>query len=356
MKYTLSRILREGGNVLGAWRSILFGGTHSRPISINLLVTDRCNSQCVTCDIWKNDVKKKDLLTVEHFRALAEEFEKMGVMRVTIGGGEPLLRKDLLDIIQTFGSRGIVVQMTSHGLLCDRKTLDALWKAGLNTLTFSLDGHTSELYKKIRGVDWFQRVQENLRLAVTTKPAGRFVETNTVILSENIDSIVDILDFARSMGVDGVNISPIGVSIESNLLTASKENLFPHQDKAQLLVDKLLAMKRKDKKIRGSEAFLKGMSSYFSDPTRVAFPCYAGFVSADIYDNGDVRGCGSIPAVGNIFQNSFTEIWNGETAQHQRIDMQHGRCPGCYVSCKIEPALLLNPKHTVKMAVDRIRP
>lgn len=355
MKYSVGRIFREAGNILQAWRSIHFGGIHSRPISINLLVTDRCNSQCITCDIWKNDIKKKDLLTIDHFHGLAKEFEKMGVMRVTIGGGEPLLRKDLPDIIRIFADKGIIVQLTTHGLLCDSKMLKTLWDAGLNTITFSMDGHTPELYKKIRGVDWFEKIIFNLKLAIQTKPPGRSVETNTVILNENIDQLIDILDYAISIGVDGINISPLGISIESNLLKDSKSDLLPDMPKVDRLVDTLLHRKEVNRQFRTSRAFLQGMKEYFSNPNRISFPCYAGYVSADVYENGDVRGCGSIPVVGNIFHQSFQSIWNGEKSAEQRKDMKEGRCPGCYVSCKIEPSLLLQPRNTFSMGIDRIR-
>lgn len=347
---------KEGINLLKTWASLPLPQTLSRPISINILITDRCNSKCESCDIWKNGADGKDPLGIDFYQTLARDIRTLGTSRITLSGGEPLLRSDLADIIAAFTSQRIHTQLTTHGLHASGPRLNELWQAGLNTLTFSLDHHTPEGYQKIRGVNWLDRVSQHLREAVRTKPKDRMVETNSVISSFNIDAFPQILDYALSLGVDGVNFSPVVESGESNLIQIEKTGLRPTVEKAHALVSHLLSRKKQERRIKPSAAFIKGIPAYFENPHAIAFNCYAGYVSMDVYTNGDVRLCGSMPIFDNVRDKSLAEVWFSAQALKQRQAMQQRNCPGCYVSCKIEPSLLVNPTTALPSITNRLWP
>ena len=78
-----------------------------RPFSVLVQVTNRCNMQCSFCDFWPNGVSPRDELTTTEFERLAEELSALGTFVVSIEGGEPRVRPDLVEIVRAFGRRHI---------------------------------------------------------------------------------------------------------------------------------------------------------------------------------------------------------------------------------------------------------
>ena len=81
--------LKEGFNVLRVYPGHQMGKTWSRPVSVNFLITSRCNSKCVTCDSWKLTDHDREL-SLKEFQRLAGEIADLDIPIVTIGGGEPI--------------------------------------------------------------------------------------------------------------------------------------------------------------------------------------------------------------------------------------------------------------------------
>src|ERR1043166_639536 len=144
--------IKEGLNVLKVYPSHLMGKNFSRPISVNFLITSRCNSKCVTCDSWKLTEHKNEL-TLEEFKQLAREIAEMEIPIVTIGGGEPTLRKDIWEIVRAFHEQRRNVQLTTNALTLRGDQRKQMYESGLDRVTVSVDSHLPKLYEKIRGVD-----------------------------------------------------------------------------------------------------------------------------------------------------------------------------------------------------------
>ena len=119
--------------------------TRGRPLrDLRISVTDRCNMRCRYCmprEVFGSDfafLSKIDILTYEEIDRLAGLFISLGVEKVRLSGGEPLLRKDLHELISMLALRDVEIAMTTNGVLLPRYA-PALSAAGLDRVTVSLD-------------------------------------------------------------------------------------------------------------------------------------------------------------------------------------------------------------------------
>jgi len=345
---------KEGLNVLRVFPAFKAKKTWSRPVSVNFLITSRCNSKCVTCDSWKLTDHDNELST-DDFRRLAKEIAELDIPLVTIGGGEPTLRNDLWDIVRAFKAEGRAVQLTTNALTMRERQRTKMYESGLDRVTVSVDSHIPTLYDKIRGVDGAKAVLDNLRDMLKDAPPQVGVDTNTVFCSDNADTFLETIDYLIDMEIKKINLSAVTTAGVNYLMTESKDKLADIPiNLVEKVVEGLLERKKKTGTISASTAFIKGLVDYYKNPKKLVFPCYAGYLTIDIFQNGAVHGCGNLPSFANVNEASLKEIWYGKKALENRINMAEGKCPNCYLSCKMELAIAANPKHLPKFAAEKL--
>ena len=140
--------------------------TRGRPLrDLRISVTDRCNFRCTYCmpkEIFDKDypyLSHNELLSFEEITRLTTIFASLGVEKIRLTGGEPLLRKNLevlvemLAKIRTTADEPLDLTLTTNGSIL-RKKAAALKAAGLHRLTISLDGLNDEIFKKMNDVDF----------------------------------------------------------------------------------------------------------------------------------------------------------------------------------------------------------
>jgi cyclic pyranopterin phosphate synthase len=177
--------------------------TLGRPLrNLRVSVTDRCNLRCQYCMpeeeyTW---LRRADLLTFEEIQGLVEVFTELGVDKVRLTGGEPLLRRDLPDLVRMLAHVPAVrdLAMTSNGVLLAGQAA-ALRAAGLHRVTVSLDTLRSARFRALTRRDDHAAV---LRGIEAVRAAGfRGLKLDTVVIrGVNEDELVDLVEFAR--GVD----------------------------------------------------------------------------------------------------------------------------------------------------------
>ncbi len=346
--------VKEGLNVLKVYPSHKLGKTWSRPVSINFLITSRCNSKCITCDSWKLKDHEKEL-TLDEFKKLAKEIAEMNIPIVTIGGGEPTLRLDLWDIIRSFKESRLNVQLTTNALTMRKDQRQKMYDSALDRVTVSVDSHIPETYSKIRGIDGWKTVSKNLEELLHEHPKHLEVDTNTVLCKDNAETFLDTIDYLIQIGIPKINLSAVTTSQVNFLMTESKEFL---ADISQPLLEKIvkgiLERKKKTKAIPASSAFIRGILEYYENPHKIVYPCYAGYLTLDIFQDGSIHGCGNLPSFSNVRDASLYKIWYGEKAGENRRNMAEGKCPNCYLSCKMELAIAANPRHLPRFSVEKL--
>ena len=172
---------------------------HQRPLrNLRLSVTDRCNLRCSYCMpepeyVW---LPREDILQFEEVETLVDVFTSLGVDKVRLTGGEPLLRRDLPELIQKLAARPAIrdLAMTTNGVLLAAQA-KALRDAGLHRLTVSLDTLKPERFQKLTRFDELDRVLNGI---ATAAPIFRGLKLDAVIIrGVNEDELVDLVEFAR---------------------------------------------------------------------------------------------------------------------------------------------------------------
>ncbi len=176
---------------------------HLRPLrSLRLSLTDRCNLRCAYCMPAEEYhwLPRADILHFEELSTLVDAFQSLGVDRLRLTGGEPLLRKDLPDLVRMLvtkpGLRDLA--MTTNALRLDRHA-DELRAAGLHRLTVSLDTLSPERFRKLTRRDDLERVLTGLEAAQQAGFTG--TKINMVVMRGfNDDELVTMLAAGRRFG------------------------------------------------------------------------------------------------------------------------------------------------------------
>ena len=180
--------------------------TLGRPVrDLRISVTDRCNFRCVYCmpkEVFGRDYRflpRRELLTFEEIERVARVFVELGVHKLRITGGEPLLRRDLEVLVERLATLGDVdLTLTTNGALLAQKA-SALAEAGLTRVTVSLDSLDDEIFRAMNDVDFpVARVLAGIDAA---SAAGLPVKVNVVVKRGlNESSVVDIARRFRGTG------------------------------------------------------------------------------------------------------------------------------------------------------------
>lgn len=171
---------------------------------LRISLTDRCNFRCFYClphgePSW---AKREKLLSFEELGYVADIFVSLGIEKIRLTGGEPLIRRDVPVLVQKLARlkpRLSDIALTTNGYDFARHAQD-LKNAGLDRVTFSLDSLRPDKFSKITGIDALDRVLASIHLARNSGFSP--VKVNVVVVrGHNDDELVDFARFAREFGV-----------------------------------------------------------------------------------------------------------------------------------------------------------
>ena len=171
-----------------------------RPLrSLRLSVTDRCNLRCKYCMpedeyAW---LPRETLLTFEEMSRLTQMFTELGVDKVRLTGGEPLLRKDLATLMRLLlqNPRILDLALTTNGILLAEQA-QAFYEAGLHRITVSLDTLKAERFKALTKRDTHREVLEGIEAVGRVGFVGLKLDT-VAIRGFNDDELVDLIEYGK---------------------------------------------------------------------------------------------------------------------------------------------------------------
>ena len=149
--------------------------------------------------VW---LPRNDILTFEEISQLVDVFTSVGVDRIRLTGGEPLLRKDLSSLVHTLVDKSEIhdIALTTNGLLLSTHAAE-LHAAGLHRLTVSLDTLQEHRFKELTRFEGVSLVQEGIAAATAAGFSNLKIDT-VVIRDVNDDELFDLLDYAHSVGAE----------------------------------------------------------------------------------------------------------------------------------------------------------
>jgi len=186
---------------------------YGRDISyLRISLTDRCNLQCIYCSREFRLLPKKEILTLEEIERTVKALSLLGIKKIRLTGGEPLLRQGVVDLSRRLSEiQGIKeVCLTTNGILL-KEFAKGLFEAGVRHINISLDSLRRNKFFEITGRDVFEKVIHGIEMALEMGFSP--VKINTVLIrGVNDDEILNFAGLTRQRAVEwrAIEFMPIG--------------------------------------------------------------------------------------------------------------------------------------------------
>ena len=302
----------------------------TKPLHFQLEPATGCNLRCRMCQVPDYPKEMFKHMPFDKFRGIFDQIQPIKV--ALSGAGEPFLNPELLDIIHYAATHGASVLTTTNFTLCTKK-LDKIVDSGLSLIKISIDAARPETYTKIRGLDLHERIVRDIRELQRIKKEKNsrtpYLRLQFVLQSDSIPEIGEVVELAHELGANSLYFQPL-----ETLLVADRKEELTRNVTFDNLKDQLIAANNRARELNlGTNAgiLIKSLASYFQKyqqgipeepPQRICLlPWFSLYITVD----GDVRPCcsfgeGETLVLGNLFEQSFDEIWNGEPYRKLRRD------------------------------------
>ena len=313
----------------------------SRPSSLQIEPTTKCNLRCPFCEnmVWDRggmDMKFSD------FRRVIDQFPFLVVLLLQ-GIGEPLMCVDFFKMIEYCKSKRIITGITTNATLLDETTAKKIVESKLDYVIISMDGATPETFEKIRVGAKFNQVIENTRNLVDIRGKSKIprISFHFSGTNENIHELPEVVKMAKDIGLDGVEAQEIHFWGDTELKKRIiKETLHQEVDTAKKFINEAMVVAKEmgillDFLGTGGRSSISKDSIYYSEDQQLHADqrlCQQLFRSCFITVDGYVTTCACSPDprksnFGNILQQDFDTIWNSPKYSNFRKMRLGGKIP-----------------------------
>jgi mycofactocin radical SAM maturase len=303
------------------------GGTGLRaPVNLTWEITLQCNLRCAHC-LSDSGIAAADELSPRECLQLVDELIALKVFQVNIGGGEPFLRSDFLDLLNYAHRKGLVTCVSTNGTVIDNDLAGRLAKLRMLYLQVSLDGATEAVNDHIRGRGTYKKILGAIDCLAQNNVA---FSINTVLTNLNYPQLDTLRALAREYGAE-LRVSrfrPAGRGKESRAYLA------PDKDQLETFADWL---DRHDL-VRTGDSFFCLTSE--NRRRKGLDMCGAAKMTCCISPSGDVYPCAFMQEepfwVGNVRTAGFKDMWDHSPVFHQIRSLKVESCQTCsrFESCR----------------------
>jgi len=323
---------------------------YTKPIHAHIRLTSRCNFTCRHCDIWKNGhaERRNSELDFGQWRKIIDRlYGWLGPVRLDFAGGEILVRKDAVDIIQYSSYKGFVTGLTTNAFCIDEDTARRLVDSGLNTINISLDSVNPETHNYIRNNPAaFLRAKaamEHIRRHRGQKKTPNICIA-TVVMEQNLNELLDLVSLTKDDALTKINFQAIdhNFGAEYDPYWYKKNEFWPRDtEKVNRAMDNLMLIGGDGARINNFDAQLSAIKEYFKNPEEYnrESRCMTAEKNIILDEYGNILTCWNMAPIGNILDNKLSDIWNSQTAQKRRKEIL-----SCNRTCRILNCNFINRK------------
>jgi len=305
------------------------------PMNLTFSITYRCNSRCRTCNAWK---KRSEELSLQEWDKVFASLGRAPYW-VTFSGGEPMLRADVVEIVERAYERcrPAIINIPTNGLLTDRiveqtaAIVEACQKSQV-IVNLSLDGWGEE-HDRIRNVPGnFRRAMETYRGLRELDAPNLTLGIHTVVSRYNVETVPRLYERIQALLPDSYVTEIAEERVELGTIGTGIAPAAEDYERTIQFVQARLSREGRHGVARITQAFRAQyydlVRAWLHAPHQV-IPCYAGWASAQVAPGGDVWFCCvRAEPVGNVRQTDydFGAIWFGERAVAVRDTVRAGAC------------------------------
>lgn len=301
---------------------------HRMDLMISSMTKDghwNCNQKCVHCYAAGQNYAEQKELSTDEWKKVIDKCKKAYIPQLTFTGGEPTIRKDLVELIDY--SRWFVTRLNTNGVLLTKELCEKLYNASLDSVQITFYSCNEEEHNKLVGADNYKKTVQGIKNAIN---AGLPVSINTPLCTIN-KNYIETLKYLKELGIKYVTCSGLimtgnAKTEESKSTQLSKEELYKILKDAKEYTDENLMELSftspgwlEEEKIRG---------------LRLNVPsCGACLSNMAIAPDGEVVPCqswlGKNAGLGNMLTNNWNKIWNNPKCKKIRKNSSTttGKCP-----------------------------
>ncbi|MCB9476561.1 MAG: radical SAM protein [Deltaproteobacteria bacterium] len=308
---------------------------HDRLIYGHLGITHRCNMRCRMCTVpERGDVNNE--ADAARFRTVAKELADLGCLMISIGGGEPFLRKDLPKIVEAFADEGLRVRCLTNGITASKQALTDVANAGATDMSMSLDSLDAKIQAEIEAMDGiFPRKMRTLSWIREIFPPDAVHIINAVVTPQTLPGLRAVAEFARRIGFFSSFIPVHLAEGEHDFFSTDRHLAFTGEQEQTLraMYAELLA-RRDDGGVVNSKAYLRNSLQYLlGEP--IDWDCHAGELYVSIAPNGRLSICHQFEET-DVHEPEGFARWYRDGDWRERARGMSSKCQECYRPCWAE--------------------
>jgi len=326
-----------------------------RLLDMKVYLTRRCNLRCRMCGAWVDGHEGYEELSADEVKRAVTQARALGLANLKLFGGEPLLRRDVEEIVEHAAGLGIRCSLVTNGTLLSPERARALVEAGLAELDLSLDAANPALHDEIRGCPGtWTRAVHGLQWLVAHRDVvqrhGRrvFIRVNAVVMRQNYEDMPRLVEVLSELGVDEIALNPVVPQSDNPRATASQyvlldEDIIRYNQEVAPRVCTADSGRRLAEGV--DSLYLYGRSEQdresasqcrYVDRLRVGC-CLKPWYYMVVRENGDVVACNTVKdpvaRLGNIRESMVDEIWQSEGYRTFRARCKPPQFEGCERCC-----------------------
>jgi radical SAM protein with 4Fe4S-binding SPASM domain len=284
------------------------------PLSVQLDLTYRCNERCVHCYLDHDDHGE---LTTSEIKDLLDQMADAGVFFLTISGGEILMRRDFLEILEHAHARTFCIKLKTNGVMIREKEVERFQSLGVESVQVSIYSHRPEVHDGITELPGsLKRSIEAIRLL---RKHGIHVVMANVLMIHNVDDYAGVKALAAELGAQFIIDPTITPSMDGD-----RSILSLNVDEAAL------------RQVFHDEALSGNVEEFCAPPQGPgdeelnSLPCSAGHTACYVSPYGDVYPCVQFPLPsGNVRRTKFIDIWRDSPQLNEVRSIRLRDMPSC---------------------------
>ncbi len=341
--------------------------TRQVPVYAHFGITHVCDLTCKMCGIWRYGNRKEEMELPE-IKQMAQRMRRLGVVQVSIGGGEPFARADLEEVAKIFIEAGLNLRILTNAVDVPQSRLQACIDAGVKNFSISLDSLYPSRFDYICEHEgaWEKAVRNMCFLSEKLAGSDGVLVMNSVVSNLNLEELPDLVRFAREIGF-AISFLPVELLPDPKAGVRNWEARFVRhrpemglqsgpqggvEERVDQIYSTLIKMKKEGWPVFNSTPYLDASRIYLKTGRFPAEGCDAGRLYFSVSPNGQFSICHRTShGYRHILDPDFEAYFRSATYERSRM-MEAGSCEGCMRACWIDTSSIFR---TVEGFFDTVK-
>lgn len=309
--------------------------------AINFLVSSKCNLHCKMCDYPDGNIHRKEL-TYNQIQELILNALILGLKRLDLSGGEPMMRKDIYDIISFANSQDIRTLLVTNGTMIGEQEALKLVDSGISAVIISLEGF-EEINDFVRGIGNYKKAINAIKCLKKHREKLDYINVGITISKLNYKELFDFTKYLiEEIGVDSISYNPFDSQMLLKENQKNAQSIFEVSDDILEDIDnqleKIIEYSSNNNLNLSTPNYLRKIPDYFRGKKMLpSFPCCEPLTGCAIDSAGQVFGCWGQQETlcGDITKAPLLDIVKTDIYKQICKTALTLKCKGCLKACYV---------------------